>query len=54
MSKPRPGHADYTGFLKYGGFNDFRGSGRFSGRLTATMVMGGAVALKILKELLKY
>ena len=51
-SKPRPGHADYTGFLKYGGFNDFRGSGRFSGRLTATMVMGGAVALKILKDYL--
>ena len=50
MSKPRPGHADYTGYMKYGGFNDFRGSGRFSGRLTATIVMGGAVALKILKE----
>ena len=54
MSKPRPGHADYTGFLKYGGFNDFRGSGRFSGRLTATIVMGGAVALKILKDSFKY
>jgi chorismate synthase len=50
ISKPRPGHADYTAFLKYGGFNDFRGSGRFSGRLTATIVMGGAVALKILKN----
>ena len=34
MSKPRPGHADYTGYMKYGGFNDFRGSGRFSGRLS--------------------
>jgi chorismate synthase len=52
MSKPRPGHADYTAFVKYGGFNDFRGSGRFSGRLTATIVMGGAVALKILKRCL--
>jgi chorismate synthase len=52
MSKPRPGHADYTAFLKYGGFNDFRGSGRFSGRLTATIAMGGAVALKILKNYL--
>ena len=39
--KPRPGHADYTGFVKYGGFNDYRGSGRFSGRLTATVVLGG-------------
>lgn len=51
-NKPRPGHADYTGFLKYGGFNDYRGSGRFSGRLTATIVMGGAIALKILKNYL--
>jgi chorismate synthase len=49
---PRPGHSDYPAFLKYGGFADYRGSGRFSGRLTATMVMGGAVALKILNEIL--
>ena len=46
---PRPGHADYPSFVKYGGFADYRGSGRFSGRLTATMVMGGAVAQKLLK-----
>ncbi len=46
---PRPGHADYTAFTKYGGFNDFRGGGRFSGRITATMVMAGAVAKKLLK-----
>ena len=45
---PRPGHADYTAFMKYGGFNDFRGGGRFSGRITATMVMAGAVASKLL------
>ncbi|MFC1987842.1 chorismate synthase [Chloroflexota bacterium] len=45
---PRPGHADYTAFMKYGGFNDFRGSGRFSGRITATFVMAGAVAKKLL------
>ncbi len=45
---PRPGHADYTAFVKYGGFNDFRGGGRFSGRLTATFVMGGAIARKLL------
>jgi chorismate synthase len=46
---PRPGHADYTAFLKYGGFNDFRGGGMFSGRITATFVMAGAVAKKLLR-----
>ncbi len=45
---PRPGHADYTAFMKYGGFNDFRGGGRFSGRITAALVMAGAVARKLL------
>lgn len=45
---PRPGHADYTAFQKYGGFNDFRGGGRFSGRITASFVMAGAVAKKLL------
>jgi len=45
---PRPGQADYTAFVKYGGFNDFRGSGQFSGRITATFVMAGAVARKLL------
>ncbi len=44
----RPGHADYTAFAKYGGFNDFRGGGRFSGRITATFVMAGAIAKKLL------
>jgi chorismate synthase len=44
----RPGHADYTAFVKYGGFNDFRGGGRFSGRITATFVMAGAIARKLL------
>lgn len=48
---PRPGHADYTAFMKYGGFNDFRGGGRFSGRITAGFVMAGAVARKLLARL---
>lgn len=48
---PRPGHADYTAFMKYGGFNDFRGGGRFSGRVTATFVMAGAVAKKLLSSI---
>jgi chorismate synthase len=48
---PRPGHSDYPAHIKYGGFADYRGSGRFSGRLTATIVMGGAIALKILKTI---
>jgi chorismate synthase len=46
---PRPGHADFTAYTKYGGFNDFRGGGRFSGRITAGFVMAGAVAKKLLK-----
>lgn len=45
---PRPGHADFTAFTKYGGFNDFRGGGRFSGRITAGFVMAGAIAKKLL------
>jgi chorismate synthase len=49
---PRPGHADYPAIVKYGGFADYRGSGRFSGRLTATLVMAGSVAQKLLKETL--
>lgn len=49
---PRPGHADYPAIVKYGGFADYRGSGRFSGRLTATLVMAGSVAQKLLKQTL--
>jgi chorismate synthase len=45
---PRPGHADFTAFTKYGGFNDFRGGGLFSGRITVSFVMAGAIAKKLL------
>ncbi len=44
----RPGHADWTAFEKYGGFQDYRGGGHFSGRLTAGIVFAGAVAQQIL------
>lgn len=47
---PRPGHSDYPAYVKYGGFNDIRGGGHFSGRLTAPVVFAGAVAGQILKE----
>ncbi len=45
---PRPGHADFTSRHKYGGFSDPRGSGHFSGRVTAGLVAAGAVAKRIL------
>ncbi|MEM2342109.1 MAG: chorismate synthase [Candidatus Bathyarchaeia archaeon] len=48
MIKPRPGHADYTARIKYGGYNDPRGGGRFSGRITVAYVMAGAIAKKLL------
>ncbi|MCX5993072.1 MAG: chorismate synthase [Chloroflexi bacterium] len=48
VNVPRPGHADYTAFLKYGKYTDFRGGGRFSGRITAGFVMAGAIARKLL------
>lgn len=52
-TKLRPGHSDYPAMIKYNRFNDYRGGGRFSGRLTATHVMGGAIARKLLKVALR-
>ncbi len=48
--KPRPGHADYTGYVKYKGFNDPRGGGGFSGRLTAPFTFAGAIARLLLEK----
>ena len=47
---PRPGHADYTAQCKYHGFQDFRGGGHFSGRVTAALVAVGAVAISALRQ----
>ena len=47
----RPGHADYTAYCKYHGFNDTRGGGHFSGRITAGLVAAGAIAISALSEI---
>jgi chorismate synthase len=48
---PRPGHADFVAHKKFGGFEDFRGGGHFSGRLTVGLVAAGVVAKKMLNPI---
>lgn len=47
---PRPGHADFTAMKKYKGFNDYRGGGHFSGRITLALVAVGVLAKKIVRD----
>lgn len=51
LNTVRPGHADYTAFCKYHGYQDYRGGGHFSGRVSAALVAAGAVAEIALKTL---
>lgn len=48
-NKARPGHADFTAYAKYHGFEDYRGGGHFSGRITAGLVAAGAIAVSALR-----
>ena len=50
LNCPRPGHSDYTAYVKYNASNDIRGGGHFSGRLTAPIVFAGAICRQILEE----
>jgi chorismate synthase len=49
-NQPRPGHADFPAHMRYGGFEDYRGGGRFSGRVTVALIMAGAIAKKLLSR----
>ena len=48
---PRPGHADFVATQKFGGYEDYRGGGHFSGRLTVAVVAAGVIAKALLKEI---
>ncbi len=50
VKKPRPSHADFVGWVKYGDGFDYRGGGKFSGRLTAPMCIAGGICKQILEE----
>ena len=50
LAVPRPGHSDYTAFVKYKASNDIRGGGHFSGRITAPIVFAGAVIRQLLEK----
>jgi len=49
--QPRPGHSDFTAKQKFSGYNDYRGGGAFSGRLTLGMVSAGVIAKKMLEDM---
>ncbi len=51
LETPRPGHADFTASIKYNYFNDIRGGGAFSGRMTLPLVAAGVVAKKIISPM---
>ena len=53
VAHPRPAHSDWVAARKFGGFNDYRGGGHFSGRLTLGLVAAGVVAKKILGRKVK-
>ena len=50
LTCPRPGHSDYTAFVKYNASNDISGGGHFSGRITAPIVFAGAICRQILEQ----
>jgi chorismate synthase len=47
---PRPSHSDFSAHIRYGGFNDYRGGGRFSGRITVALILAGVIAKKLLSQ----